>query len=112
MINKLLSLIINILLTIITTILNVILLPITLLIKGLFPGVTNYIGSFNTLLNDYLFDGLRFAREVLFNLSGINRNLVGLAVSIPLAYFTFNLANASIKFLISIYRIYKTGKDS
>lgn len=111
MINKLLSLLINVVLSVITTILNVVLLPITALINTLFPGVSSYIGQFNTLLNDYLFNGLRFAREVILNITGVNRNLIGIAVMIPLTYLLFSIANAGVRFIVSIYRIYKTGKD-
>lgn len=111
MINKILSLLLNLILSVIQAILNIILLPLTLVIQSLFPDLSGYIGSFNTLLNTYLFPGLRFAREVVFNITGINRNLVGIMAIIPLTYLTFTLANMSVRFLVSIYRIYKTGKD-
>lgn len=111
MINKLLSLIINIVLTVITSILNLVLAPLTTVVEALFPGVSSHIAYFNTLLNEHLFDGLKFAREVLFNITGINRNLVGIAVMIPLTYLFFTIANAGVRFIVSVYRIYKTGKD-
>lgn len=112
MFNTFLSFIIKIILQVVKVILDVILSPITLLIKGLFPGVDSYIDTFFDLLNDYLFNGLRFAREVLINMTGLNRNLIGIIFALPLAYFTFGLFNAGIKFIVSIFRIWKTGKDS
>ena len=111
MLNKLLSLVLKLVLGLLRFILNIVLLPLTSIVNLLFPDVGNYISSFYTLLNNYLFNGLRFAREVIFNLSGINRNLVAIAVAIPLTYLTFSLANASIRFLVSIYRMYKTGRE-
>lgn len=111
MFNTLLNFILSILLTVIKTILNIVLLPITGIIKLMFPNIDTYIGQFLTLLNDYLFNGLRFAREVLFNITGINRNLVAIAVLIPLTYFGFSVANAGVRFIVSMYRLYKTGKD-
>lgn len=112
MINELLKLLLNIILKIVSLILNVILAPITFLINSLFPNVNNYVSSFLTLFNNYLLNGLRFAREVILNFTGINRNLVGIAFAIPLTYFTFMLANNGIRFITSIYRMYKTGKDN
>lgn len=112
MINGLLKLLLNIILKIVSIILNVILSPLTLLINGLFPNVNSYISSFLTLFNNHLLNGLRFAREVALNITGINRNLIGIAFAIPLTYFTFMLANNGIRFITSIYRMYKTGKDN
>lgn len=111
MFNTLLQFLLNIILTVIKVVLDVILLPITLLIKGLFPGVGDYIHYFYELLDQHLFNGLRFAREVILNLSGLNRNLLGIAALIPLTYLTFSIMNASVRFIVSIYRIWKTGKD-
>lgn len=112
MFNTLLQFIIKIVLQVVKVILDVILLPITLLINGLFPNISSYIHYFYELLDDYLFTGLRFAREVILNMTGLNRNLVGVLFAIPLTYFTFGIVNAGIKFIVSIFRIWKTGKDS
>ena len=91
--------------------LNIVLLPITLLINGLFPNINNYFHYFETLFNDYLIKGIRFMREVFFNLTGINRELMAIIFLIPLTYLTFNIMNTSVRFIVSVYRIWKTGKD-
>lgn len=111
MFNTLLQFIINIILTVVKVFLNIILLPITLLVNGLFPGVGDFIHYLYDFLDQYLFDGLRFGREVILNITGLNRNLVGIAFLIPLTYLTFNLANMSVRFIVSVYRMWKTGKD-
>lgn len=110
MINKLLGAIIKVFLSILRTILNVILAPLTLLISQLFPDITDYLNYFYSLYNGYLVKGLKFGREVFFNLSGLNRDLVGIIALIPLTYLTFTILNASVRLLVSIWRIWKTGK--
>ncbi len=110
MINDLLQVVLSFFIKIISFILNIILLPLTLLINGLFPGISNFFGMFDNLFNNQLVPGLRFAREVLLNLLCLNRNLIGIIAVIPLTYFAFTMANLSIRFLISIYRLWKKGE--
>lgn len=110
MLNSLLQIILNLFLKIISFVLNIVLLPLTLLINGLFPGITNFVHYFDELFNNNLLNGLNFAREVIFNFTGINRNLIGILALIPLTYFTFTMANLSIRFLISVVHLWKKGE--
>lgn len=112
MINALLNTLLKVIFFILQLIMNVVLLPLTLLIQTLFPNVSNYFSYFETLFNDYLINGIRFMREVFYNITGVDRNLMGILFMIPLTYLTFSIMNASVRFMVSVYRIYKTGKDS
>lgn len=94
MINSILSMILKLVLSLLRFILNIVLLPLTLVINSLFPDVGNYIHYFYDLLDEHLIRGLRFAREFVLNITGINRNLFGILALIPLTYLTFNILNA------------------
>ena len=110
MINKILMTIIKVIVDILAFILNIIFLPLTAILDSLFPNLTSFANTFNSFLNTYLFKGLAFAREVIINIFGFNRDLLGILFAIPLTYFGFYLANTSIRLLVSIYRIWK-GKS-
>lgn len=111
MINALLNLVITVVLHVLSFFLNIILLPITLVINTLFPNIQNYFHYFNTFFNDYILGGIRFMREIFYNLTGVNRELMGIIFMLPLTWFTFHLLNRSVTLIVSLYRMYKTGKD-
>lgn len=111
MINKLLELILNLVISLMSFFLNIVTLPLTALIKTLFPGIEDFIGFFDNLLTTYLIPGLRFARAVILNITGINANLIGILAMLPLTYLLFTIANAGVRLIVSLYRLYKTGKD-
>lgn len=112
MINSLLNLVITVVLNVLSFFLNIILLPITLLINTLFPNVQNYFHYFSTFLNEYVIKGISFIREVFYNLTGINRELMGIIFLLPLTWLTFSLMNRSVRLIVSLYRMYKTGADN
>lgn len=110
MINSILQVILSAFLKIITFILNIVLAPLTLLLNGLFPGLDDFVYYFDNLFNNNLAHGLEFAREVFFNYTGINRELFGILALIPLTYFGFTMANMAIRFLMSIFILWKQGE--
>lgn len=111
MINSLLNLIITLVLNVLSFFINLILLPFTLLINTLFPNIQTYFQYFNDFLNTYVIKGVGFMREVFYNITGINRELMGIVFILPLTWFTFHLLNRSVVLLVKLYRFYKTGRD-
>ena len=109
MINALVGTLFKIILGVLSFLSNIVLSPFTILIRSLFPDIDIYFGSLTSFLNTYVFNGLAFAREVFIKFTGINRNLIGIAIKITFTYLGFSIANAGVRLIVSVYRLFKTG---
>jgi hypothetical protein len=63
-------------------------IPLYGFLEPLFPNLDNYMLAFNDFLEDYVFHGLAFAREVFINVTCMPRELFTLLVTLTFSFIT------------------------
>lgn len=113
MLNAILNEILKLFFIMIGFIANLIISPIMLLLSALFPTFDqSFITSFYSFVDNYIFDGISFAREVFFNVTGYPRLLFNALVTLFIARVTFYFYSIPIKFVLNIWRLLKGSHSS
>lgn len=107
MITSLMKALINLIMAIFATIANIILLPIETLAMTVFPDLQDYMQTVETFFFDTCFKYIGFVKEVIINITGLDRSLFYTIITLLFARITFKYSTMAIKFIINIWRTYK-----
>lgn len=110
MLNKIVLILLKIVAWIISTIVNLIFLPLFSVLKVLFPDFSNFLSTATGFMNDYLFDGLAFAREVFFNVTHFPREIISLTVTFIMGFFLFQVAQRGFMFVLNLWKALRKGE--
>lgn len=79
--------------------------PVYQWLRPVIPNIDSYLQQMLTFFGNYVFQGVAFAREVFFNITGYPRPLFYALCTFFLAKLAFRLLALVFWFLINIYRI-------
>ena len=110
MINALVGVILKFFVWVANLIIGLISLPIAGLLNFLIPDVTSYSSQAINFLSTYIFDGLRFAKEIILNVTHFPRPLFGIAVGYITGLYGYFLATSAFRAVINVWKFLKGGK--
>lgn len=111
MINTIVKAILDFFVYLLSFLANLIFLPITGLINSLFPNLSNvYIANMNYFFNHYVFNGIRFAKQVFVNVTHFNTELFGITVTMFTFLFGSLLLINGTKIFVNLWRFFRKGE--
>lgn len=109
MINSLIQGFLNALFNIMVWFVDLLTTPFIKVLTNLFPDVAIYLNDFNSFLNDYVFRGLAFSREIFLNMTGFPRPLFTLLIGFIFGMFFLWIDLSGFLFIRNIFRGWKRG---
>lgn len=84
--------------------------PVINIVMSVFPDLGDQVDTINTFLNDYMFKGMAFVREVFFNISGANRQIFYWFITLFFARIAIKYGLQAFYFIRNMWRLFKTGE--
>lgn len=109
MLNNILVFILNFVKDLFNLFASVIFAPIMNATTLIFPDFNDFFVTLNLWINEYMFKGLSFAREVFFNITGYPRSLFNLLLLLLTLRLTFMLSFFGVRFFFNMYRLIRSG---
>lgn len=86
---------------------NIILFPIYSALSLILPDLSSYTSIVGQFFNQYILNGLGFAKEVFLNVTGFPRELFNIMVIFFAAKVSYMATKRAIKFIINLYSTIK-----
>lgn len=94
----------NFVFTLVVRIFDIILMPFVAILTALIPDISTFYNYIVTFITDYIVPYIKFGVSVLYNLIGLNPNLVALVVTYFIFIFTAKYTMVAINFAINVYQ--------
>lgn len=109
MINSLINGFLNLVFDVLNWFVSLLTMPFYNFLVNLFPNLETYNNTCSAFLNDYVFKGLAFARELFLNFTGFPRDLYYILVFYLVGIFALCMSLTVVNFITNIFRYWKRG---
>lgn len=110
MLNKIIMVILKVFGWIVSFIVHLIFLPLFNLLYAIFPNLSSYFQNTSNWIENNLFDGIAFLREVFFNVTHFNRDIISAIITYLLLYYAFAIGQRAFIFIMNIWRAIRKGE--